>query len=250
MTLSGKVALITGGGRGIGLAIARGLATDGCDIAIMDSVAEVARDAARHIADLGVATIAVACDVVDVDAVRHAADLVCRELGGVDFLVNNAGRHLLDFARPPTALSSDLWRELLDVYVIGPVNCARAYRATMRARGGGVIVNIGSIAGIVPDTAYGVSKLAVAGLTVALAKELGEDGIRVCGVAPGLVDSPAAMAGLPADRVAAFVRDHQLVKRPGQMTDVVAAVRFLLSDDAGFITGETLTVSGGFPLHV
>jgi NAD(P)-dependent dehydrogenase (short-subunit alcohol dehydrogenase family) len=137
---------------------------------------------------------------------------------------------------------------MLDVNVVGIVNCSAACRPLMRARGGGVIINMGSIAGASATNSYGVSKLAVRGLTVGLAREFAGDAIRVCGVAPGLVDSPAAMAEMPADRIAGFIEDLQLVKRQGTMQDVANLVAFLCSDEASFITGETVSVSGGFPL--
>lgn len=247
-----KVAMVTGAAQGIGLAVCRRLAADGCWIVVADRDHDAALAAAAEIEATTSATraMAAACDVADDRSVTSAVAAGCGAFGGIDILVNNAGRHLSTFAQPPTRLDPAQWRDLLDVNVIGIVNGARACRAVMGERGGGVIVNIGSIAAIVPDTAYGVSKLAVAGLTVALAKEFATLGIRVCGVAPGLVDSPAAMRDLPAALAEAFVRDRQLIRRLGRMDDVAAAVSFLCSPDASFITGETLTVSGGFPLHV
>jgi NAD(P)-dependent dehydrogenase (short-subunit alcohol dehydrogenase family) len=166
-------------------------------------------------------------------------------IGGVDILINNAGLHLTEYAKPVTDLSTELWRRLLDVNVIGIVNCARACRPPMRARGGGVIVNISSMAGFKAQNAYGISKLAVRGLTVALAQEFGDDNIRVCGVEPGLVDSETAMRDFPEDRRERYVNQVQFVKRLGRVEDIAKAVHFLCSDAASFITGDTILVSGG-----
>lgn len=247
MDFAGKVVLVTGGGRGIGYAIAERLAGEGATIAVADIDPGVAADAA---ATLGGGAIPLTFDVADERAVEIAVAGAAERLGGIDILINNAGRHLLEYAVPITALPRDKWRAMLDVNVVGIVNCSAACRTTMRERGGGVIVNMGSIAGIAANSAYGVSKLAVRGLTVGLAQEFAADGIRVCAVAPGLVDSPAAMAEMPEEQRDGFVRTLQLVKRPGRMTDVAGVVRFLCSDEASFITGETIVVSGGYPLHL
>lgn len=247
---AGRIALVTGGGRGIGLAIAIRLGASGASIVIADLDPAAGAEGVATLAEQGVPAHALVCDVADEAAVEIMVAAALAHYGGIDILINNAGKHLLAYAVPITALPRAEWRRLLDVNIIGVVNCAAAVRASMATRGGGVIVNIGSTAGIAGNSCYGVSKLAVRGLTVGLAQEFASDNIRVCAVAPGLVDSPAAMAELPEARRAQFARDLQLVKRPGRMADVAGAVHFLCSDDAAFITGETLVVSGGFPLHV
>lgn len=246
---AGKVAVVTGGGRGIGWAIARQFASRGAAIAIADIDGEAARNAAGELAREGTDALGVACDVADEAMTASAMVQISSTLGGIDMLINNAGRHLLRYAVPITQLPVAEWRAMLDVNIIGIVNCSAACRPSMRERGGGVIVNMGSIAGSAATNCYGVSKLAVRGLTVGLAKEFAGDGIRVCGIAPGLVDSPAAMAEMPAERTASFIRDLQLVRRQGTMQDVAHLAEFLCSDKASFITGETINVSGGFPLQ-
>ncbi len=246
---AGKTVFVTGGGRGIGWAIAQGFAVQGARIAIADIDADIAQAAATRLEADGAEAMGVVCDVADRSMVDIAVLETTKRFGGVDFLINNAGRHLLRFAVPITELSADDWREMLEVNIVGIVNCTAACRGSMRDRGGGVVINMGSIAGIAATNCYGVSKLAVRGLTVGLAQELAADGTRVCGVAPGLVDSPAAMDELSEDRKNAFIRDFQLVKRQGRMTDVANLVEYLCSDLASFITGETIAVSGGFPLR-
>ena len=139
-------------------------------------------------------------------------------------------------------------RALFEVNVIGVVNCTIACRESMAARGGGAVVNISSIAGYMSTSPYGVSKLAVRGLTIAFATELAPDRIRVNAIAPGLMATEAALDGLPAEMIDDFVENRQLVHRLGSMDDIVSTTLFLCSDEAGFITGETLRVSGGYPL--
>jgi NAD(P)-dependent dehydrogenase (short-subunit alcohol dehydrogenase family) len=217
-------------------------------VAIADVDATAANEAAAALRADGRRAIAVACDVAREDQVEAAAATAVAELGGLDILVNNAGLHLTKYNQPFGALPRADLRALLDVNVVGVVNCSLACRDAMRARGGGSICNIASIAGHKPSSPYGVSKLAVRGLTQALATELAADGIRVNAVSPGLMATDAAMADLPAELVRSFVDDLQLIHRRGEVRDVVEAVLFLASDAASFITGETLKVSGGHPL--
>lgn len=240
--MAGKIAIITGAARGIGLAIARLLAERGVMVAIADIDGEAATAAAGTLAG---GAIGVTCDVADPESVDRAITEVCTVLGGIDYLVNNAGLHLTGYVQPVSELPIEDWRRLLDVNVLGVINCAKACRAAMRARGGGAIVNIASMAGYKGENAYGISKLAVRGLTVALARDFAPDNIRVCGVAPGFVASEAAMRLFPEDRRERYVNEVQLVRRLGEVDDVAKAVAFLLSDDASFVTAETMLVSGG-----
>lgn len=240
--LTGKVAVVTGGAAGIGLGIAKALSQSGASVAIADLHA----DAARREADaLGGPAISVACDVAAPETVERAVARVIEELGGVDLLVNNAGLHLSGYVRPVSELPVEDWRRLLDVNVLGVIHCAKACRASMRERGGGAIVNIASMAAYKGENAYGISKLAVRGLTVALARDFASDNIRVCGVAPGFIASDTAIRLFPEDRREHYVNEVQLVKRLGQVDDIAKAVLFLLSDDASFVTAETMLVSGG-----
>jgi NAD(P)-dependent dehydrogenase (short-subunit alcohol dehydrogenase family) len=240
-----RVAFVTGGAIGIGYAIAEDLTRAGVAVAIADVDPDAGARAAERLLSGGAIAVAVTCDVADPESVERAVAETANAIGGVDILINNAGLHLTEYAKPVTDLSTELWRRLLDVNVIGIVNCARACRPPMRARGGGVIVNISSMAGFKAQNAYGISKLAVRGLTVALAQEFGDDNIRVCGVAPGLVDSETAMRDFPEDRRERYVNQVQFVKRLGRVEDIAKAVHFLCSDAASFITGDTILVSGG-----
>jgi 3-oxoacyl-[acyl-carrier protein] reductase len=245
----GKTAVITGGAIGFGRAFARALTGEGANVAIMDVDSEMADRTAAKLMAGGARVIAVPCDVADERQVDTAVGVAIENFGGVDILINNAGRHLMKYNQPFGVLSRADIRDLFDVNVVGVINCTLACRDSMRDRGGGVVLNISSMAGFMNISPYGVSKLAVRGLTVAFASELSPDRIRVNGIAPGLMNTENALADLPHALVDDIVRERQLIHRLGTMDDVVSAMLYLCSDDASFITGETLKVSGGFPLN-
>lgn len=250
MRFDGKVVFITGGAIGFGRAFARALTAEGAAVAIVDIDGAAGERTAQELREAGARAIAITCDVSDEHQVDSAVAEVVDHLGGVDICINNAGLHLLHFNQPFSVLSRDDVRALFDVNVIGVVNCTVACRTSMASRGGGAVLNISSIAGSMSTSPYGVSKLAVRGLTMAFATELAADRIRVNAIAPGLMATENALDGLPQEMVDDFVENRQLVHRLGTMDDVVSTALFLLSDDAGFITGETLQVSGGYPLGI
>ncbi len=173
-----------------------------------------------------------------------------RQFGGIDILVNNAGRHQFDVNLPPTQLSPEKWRSILDVNVMGVVNASFCALPFLRKRGGGVILNLGSYSGYVVDTAYGVTKLAVRGLTVAMAQELGPDNIRVNAMAPGLIASETIRQDVPQTVQDHFVGKVQLIKRLGVPEDLVGLAKFLCSSLSNFMTGETVLISGGAGIQV
>lgn len=249
MSLNGKIAFVTGAARGIGETLSRALAAAGVKVAVTDIDLPATRTVADSIVANGGQAFALRCDVTDVEAVTVAAREVSDRFGGIDILINNAALHGIEYNIPSTELPLDEWRLLLDVNVVGPVRCATACRAAMRARGGGVIINLSSIASMPALNAYGVSKLAVRGLTTALAHELAADGIRVYALAPGLMDTEAVMSMAPPGFVEDVV-NRQLIQRQGRPQDLVGAVLFFCSDAASFITGEMLTIAGGTPLRI
>jgi 3-oxoacyl-[acyl-carrier protein] reductase len=246
----GKVAFITGAAQGFGRNFAEALVAAGGSVVLCDINLDAARRTTEEInAHAGAArAMAVEADVAREDQVDAAVAQAIAALGGIDILINNAGRHLTKYNQPFGKLTRTDIREMMDVNFMGVVNCTLACRESMGARGGGAVVNISSIGGYLNSSPYGVSKLAVRGLTIAFANELAPDGTRVNAIAPGLMGTEAALADLPQKMVAQFRDELQLVHRLGRMEDITAAMLFLCSSAASFITGETIKVSGGYPL--
>jgi 3-oxoacyl-[acyl-carrier protein] reductase len=249
MRFDGKTAFITGGAIGFGRAFARALVAEGASVAVADIDTGMAERTAAELNSSGTQAIALDCDVANEAQVDAAVAATIERFGGVDILINNAGRHLIKYNQPFGVLSRSDIRGLFDINVIGVINGSLACRDSMRERGGGAILNISSMAGYLSVTPYAVSKLAVRGLTAAFASEFAPDGIRVNGIAPGLMNTENALADLPHSLIDEFVQQRQLVHRLGTMDDVVSAMMFLCSEEAAFITGETLKVSGGYPLN-
>jgi 3-oxoacyl-[acyl-carrier protein] reductase len=249
MRFENRTAMITGGAIGFGRAFARALVTEGASVVIADIDADMAERTAASLVSNGGQAIAVDCDVADTERVDAAVDAAIERFGGIDIVINNAGLHLMKYNQPFGMLSRNEIRNLFDVNVMGVINVTLACRDSMRERGGGVVLNISSMAGYMSATPYAVSKLTVRGLTVAFATELAPDRIRVNAIAPGLMNTENALADLPTPLIDEFVQRLQLVHRLGKMDDVVSAMLFLCSDEASFITGETLKVSGGYPLN-
>ncbi|MBO0731130.1 MAG: SDR family NAD(P)-dependent oxidoreductase, partial [Acidimicrobiaceae bacterium] len=176
---AGKVAFITGGATGLGAAFAHALSQEGAAVALADIDQAHAERTAAKLTSPSTPVVALGCDVADEHSVQRAVDACTQQLGGVDLLINNAARHLKKYSRSFSSLTHDEIRGLFDVNVMGIVNCCLACRPAMSERGNGAIVNMASSAGYTANGPYGVSKVAVRGLTVAFARELAPDGIRV-----------------------------------------------------------------------
>ncbi|MDP9820782.1 SDR family NAD(P)-dependent oxidoreductase [Nocardioides massiliensis] len=247
---AGKVAFITGGAQGLGRAFGAALAGEGAIAVLADIDVHAAQVAAEQLQAEGLNVLAVGCDVADESSVDAAVASAVSQAGGIDILVNNAGMHLARYNRPFSAQPRADVRAMFDVNVIGAVNCTLACATSMRTRGGGSIVNISSMGSYPSTSPYGVSKLAVRGVTIAFAHELADAGIRCNAIAPGLVATEAAVADLAASFVDEIVNERQLIHRLGAVDDIVNMLLFLCSDEASFITGETYRVSGGATLSI
>jgi NAD(P)-dependent dehydrogenase (short-subunit alcohol dehydrogenase family) len=248
MNFAGKTAFITGGARGIGETLAHGFVQAGATVALADIDVAAAKAAAAKFPEGS--AIAVACDVTDRGSIAAAMARTVEAFGGLHILVNNAARHQYEYNQPCTQLAPEKWRIILDVNIMGTVNCSALAAAQMRKGGGGAILNLSSVAGYEVNTSYGVTKLAIRGLTMAMAEELAPDNIRVNGIAPGFMDSETVLKDVPAFIAEKFINDFQLIKRQGRMTELVGAARLLCSDEGSFITGETIMIGGGAGRHV
>jgi NAD(P)-dependent dehydrogenase (short-subunit alcohol dehydrogenase family) len=237
---SGKSVIVTGAGNGIGLRYAEAFAAAGASVTIADIDGAAAAAAAKRIDG----SLAVTADVADEGSVAAMVAAAAERFGGIDVLVNNAGLHMGRY-NLTSELSLEEWRRLFDVNLFGAVLCARHCRPSMVSRGGGVILNQSSNSSYQGVGAYSISKLALNGLTLSLAQELAADNIRVAGIAPGMVASDAVLARLE-DAHKELVLGGQLVKRWGNVDDLVDFVLLLCSDSASFFTGQTVTVDGGF----
>jgi len=243
MRLADRKAVVTGGGQGIGRAIALRLAREGADVAVLDANPATATDAAREIEALGRKALGLAVDVSDAEAVAAAFKSVVQDLGGLHILVNNAGitrDNLL------VRMSPDDWDLVLRVNLKGAFNCTRAAARTMMSQRWGRIVNVSSVIGIIGNAGqanYAASKAGLIGLTKSAAKELGGRGITVNAVAPGFIETPMT-AALPAAAREAYASKIAL-GRLGTPDDVANVVAFLVSDDGDYLTGQTVCVDGG-----
>ena len=270
--LSGRVALVTGGSRGLGRADALALAHAGADVAIADIqlesdesgdaerygvLAQVARaqgivyteSTVRQIEELGHRALAVKCDVTDRDQVDAAVSRIAAELGPVDVLVNNAGT--LDHVAQFVQQAPELWERDLQVNLTGAFNCAQAVWPAMRERGWGRIVNMASVAGTLGgfgQASYSTTKAGLIGLTRTLALEGGRHGITANAIVPGIIGTEAFDFGNPEMNERMIRRTA--MRRPGEPEDIANMIAFLCSDLAGYITGAAIPIAGGIDLFV
>ncbi len=249
--LDGHIAVVTGGGSGIGEAIALGYAGQGASVAVVDVNEAAGAATAKAITDKGGKAISLSVDVTDRAACDAAAGEVERALGKVSVLVNNAGiNRRTPFTGDRAQVAKD-WDDILEVNLKGVFNVTHAFVEQLRQTKGRVI-NIGSIQSFVhvrwPNSAaYTTSKHGVLGLTRALAAELGRDGVRVNAIGPGLIETPLNKAARDANPdMVQKVLEHTPLGRAGKPSDIVGPAIFLASDLASYVTGGIVMADGGF----
>jgi len=252
MSLNGKTAIVTGAGSGIGKALATRLAQDGADIVVADL--RNCDEAAAEIGKAGSRTLGLQVDVSSEADVARMAESAIKAFGRIDILVNNAARFSEIEVGPFEKISADEWKRVMEVNTLGVFLCCRAVVPHMRKQGGGRIINLasGTVFKGTPNLLhYVASKGAVVALTRALAREVGKDCITVNALAPGLTLSEGVLSHpqhLDPVRTAILI-NSRAIQREQHPADLVGAVSFLASEDAAFMTGQTLVVDGGSAMH-
>ncbi|MCL2166093.1 MAG: SDR family oxidoreductase [Clostridiales bacterium] len=249
--LKGKTAIITGGNGGIGLGIGKSMAELGVNVAILCRNMEKAENALKELSVYGGKYQAFSCNVTDPDSVAEAVEAVCKEFGDINILVNNSGvgggGNLLDADR-----DLKVWRQVIDTDLIGMIQVTHEVGKRMRDAGkGGAIVNITSNAGNIVNrgmslTAYATAKAGANRFTKCMAIELGDYNIRVNAIAPGFIH--AGFGANPNQALYDLVDMQQPLKRFGEAIEIGALAVFLASPSAAHITGEVITIDGGYSL--
>ncbi|WP_229399238.1 SDR family NAD(P)-dependent oxidoreductase [Micromonospora okii] len=246
--LDNKVALVTGGSRGIGAALAVALAEAGADVAITAREPDRAEQALAHLKSLGVRAMALDADVTRPEQVTAAVDRITEELGPIDVLINNAG---ISFGATAVEMTDDQWQSVLDVNLNGVWRVTQTVGRQMVARGSGTIVNVGSMSAMIVNrprwqAPYLASKAAVHQLTKALAAEWAPHGVRVNALAPGYILTEASPVDQPEYQP--WCVEPAAMKRYGLPEELGPATVFLASDASSFMTGSIVVIDGGYTL--
>jgi len=247
LTLEGKTILVSGGSRGIGAEIVRYVAAAKAQVAFTYQQSEAAAESlVKELSNTGSKVIAIRCDSRDLKAARAAAEQVTKTLGPISGLVNNAG---ITRDKPFVMMSEEEWKDVIDTDLTGVFNFCRAVVFSMMKKKAGKIVNIGSVSGIIGNRGqvnYSAAKAGVIGLTKALAKETAPYGITVNVVAPGYIDTEMVRR-LPEETLKEAI-GYIPAGRLGTSAEVASLVRYLLTDEASYVTGQVFTIAGGLAI--
>lgn len=244
--LEGKVALVTGGSRGIGKAIALALAESGADVALAARGAEDLEQAVKEVQALDRRAIAVPTDVTDLEQVRALVERTVGELGTIDVLVNNAGA--APFLSTVDQIREDGFEKYFRVNFTSAFYCTKAAAPTLLGKGSGCVINVASVAGLIASpglTYYGAAKAALINFTKTVAWEWAPSGVRVNAIAPGWVETDLNVGARQDPSFYESIRNMIPMGRWGRAEEVASVARFLASDAASFITGAVIVVDGG-----
>jgi 3-oxoacyl-[acyl-carrier protein] reductase len=244
MRLKGKKAIVTGAGQGIGRSIALKMAQEGADVVIAEMNPNTGTQTAKEIETLGRKALSISVDVANQKQVQVMVDQVLSVWKKIDILINNAG-----FDRPANLLKmkEEDWEAVLGVHLKGTLNCIQAVAPHMIENGYGKIVNMSSVwgkSGAVSEVSYSTAKAGIIGLTKSVARELGRHQINVNAILPGLILTPTIAQ--MAEKYQNMIIENTPLKRIGQPEEVANVVVFLVSDEASFVTGAMVEVSGGW----
>jgi NAD(P)-dependent dehydrogenase (short-subunit alcohol dehydrogenase family) len=248
-SLNGKVAIVTGAAPGgIGEAYAQALAEAGASVVVADIQSDAIQETESRLSGDGLAVVASAVDITDPDSVKTMVQTATSQFGGVDVLVNNAALMMQIPRVPLHEFPMDWWDRVMKVNVAGALNCVQAVVPSMKERGGGSIINQSSAGAFYNWAPYGVSKLALVGLTYGLARQLGEFNIRVNAIAPGSMKTQAvvdSVGGEDSDWWGTRM-ENQSIKTTGLPEDLCGALVYLASPAGKWFSGQTLNVDGGW----
>lgn len=249
MDLTGRIAVVTGGARGIGAAYSAALAEDGATVVVADIDVAAAEETAARITSARGRAVAMAVDVSDRASTQDLAQRILRELGPVSILINNAAIYHGLRLDPVLDVDVEYWRRVMAVNLDGALLMVQAVAPQMIELGWGRVINQASIAAYGAAGVYGVSKLALIGLTICQAVELGPSGITVNAIAPGPIDTEATRQVVGTTRTEELLSRAAIRQLHGPEV-LVGTLRYLLSDDAAWVTGQTLIVDGGITRRV
>ena len=246
MDLRGYRALITGAGQGIGRACAEVFAAQGAQVVLLDKNPETLGMVTENIRQMGLQVVSYEVDLTDIERLQPLVEGII-DSGPLDILVNNAG-----FDRPGTAgkIERAAFLEVIGIHLVVPLTLIQLLLPGMKAKGGGRIINVGSVYGVIGgkgEVAYSSAKAGIMGLTKSVAKEAGKDGITVNAVLPGLIRTPT-IEHVMAEKYKQPIIDDTPLGRMGEPEEVAKVVAFLASQDASFITGAAIPISGGWAI--